>query len=169
MSPEAHAPGYESLHFSSSLFSLAFTWEWTCACPCTRTSTHPSLPHKNFTVIMMEIARAWSEGSCWIKEPRHSDKEHAVPSALPTSPHHYLTVVHIYDDVISNCCCICSKNTFQKNKVLADKPGPIPGLHLHLSGLGNAPEQNVTKDELMSYSEAAFVSTVKFHLLEHRP
>lgn len=84
---KAHAPGYESLHFSSSLFSLAFTWERTCVCawPCTHTSTHPSLPHKTFTVIMMEIARAWSEGSRWIKEPRRSDKEDAVPSAL--TPH----------------------------------------------------------------------------------
>lgn len=36
---KAHAPGYKSLYFSSSLFSLAFTWERLCACPCTHTTT----------------------------------------------------------------------------------------------------------------------------------
>lgn len=83
---KAHAPGYKSLHFSSSLFSLAFTWEQTCACPCTHTTTGIHLCSINFfTVIMMEFARTWSEGSCWIKKPRHSDKEHTLPSAL--TPH----------------------------------------------------------------------------------
>lgn len=106
---KAHAPGYESLHFSSSLFSLAFTWEWTwvCAWPCTHTSTHPSLPHKNFysyydgNCMGMEWRQPLNKGAQAFRQRRR------CPVCADPSPHHFLAVVHIYDDVKSNYCCIC--------------------------------------------------------------
>lgn len=85
------------------------------------------------------------------------------PVCANPSPHHYLTVVHIYEGVISDYCCICRKKDFSEHKLRADKPGPITGLHLHLSGDGNAPNQDPKRDELMSFCGAAFVSAGRLH------
>lgn len=134
---------------------------------------HPSLPHKNFTVIMMEIAQAWSEYSCWIKEPRRWDKEHAVPSALTLhlitislwcifmTMFYLITVVFVFTVKKKK-----KKKTFHK-KTRYTQINSIPGLHLHLLGLGIALDQDL-KRELMYSCGAAFASTVKLHLPEHR-
>lgn len=61
-------------------------------------------------------------------------------------------------------CVFAAKRLVKKH---ADKPGLIPRLHLHLSGFGTLDKDPKT-DELMGSCEAAFVSTVKLHLLEHQ-
>lgn len=123
-------PDYKSVHFSGSLFSLAFTWEGMRVSPCTDTSVHPSLPRKILQLLWWEIARAWSKGSCWIKELRRSDVRPAPTPRLIIIPLWCIFIRTLFPKTISS---------HTENSILADKPETFSVVDSAASPTGTIP------------------------------